>query len=238
MILNILLTAVLFLCRCLKGLPANKYFIMEIYKFVFNPIDVNTYILADMSGDCAIIDCGCYDRDEFSELKELIEGKKLKPVLLLNTHCHLDHIFGNGFILEKYNLGAFFHKDEESNRKMAVNHSLMFGLSMETPPGPAGYLMDDQKISFGQTELISIHVPGHAAGSLAFYCENDKVVFTGDALFKGSIGRTDLPGGNYDTLINSISKKLFTLPPETIVYPGHGDKTSIGGEMKTNPFFK
>jgi len=210
---------------------------MDIHKLVFNPIDVNTYILADESGDCAIIDCGCYDRHEFSELAGFIEEKKLNPVLLLNTHCHLDHIFGNGFMLEKYNLGAFFHKDDESNRKMAVNHALMFGLSMKTPPEPAGYLTEGQKISFGQTELISIHVPGHAAGSLAFYCEIDKVVFTGDALFEGSIGRTDLPGGNYETLINSITKKLFTLPSETVVYPGHIDRTTIGIDVNSNPYF-
>lgn len=210
---------------------------MEIYRLVFNPIEVNTYILADQSGDCAIIDCGCYDKDEFSELTGFIEERKLNPVLVLNTHCHLDHIFGNGFMLEKYNLGAFFHKDDESNRKMAVNHALIFGLSMKTPPGPAGYLTDGQKISFGQTELKSIHVPGHSAGSLAFYNEKEKVIFTGDALFEGSIGRTDLPGGNYERLINSITKKLFTLPSETAVCPGHGNKTSIGTEIESNPYF-
>lgn len=210
---------------------------MEIYKLIFNPIDVNTYILADASGNCAIIDCGCYDRDEFNELINLIEKRQLKPVLLLNTHCHLDHIFGDGFMLEKYNTGAFCHKDDVYNRKKALDHALMFGLSMENPPEPAGFLTDGQKISFGQTELTSIHVPGHAAGSLAFYSEKDKVVFTGDALFAGSIGRTDLPGGNYETLINSITKKLFTLPSETVVYPGHGDSTTIGNEVRSNPYF-
>jgi len=211
---------------------------MEIYRLVFNPIDVNTYILADKSGECAIIDCGCYDSDEFSRLTDLIDEKQLKPVLLLNTHCHLDHIFGDGFMLQKYNIGAFCHKDDIYNRNKAVNHALMFGLSMENPPEPAGYLTEGQKISFGQTGLISIHVPGHAAGSLAFYSEKDKVVFTGDALFEGSIGRTDLPGGNYETLINSIRNKLFTLPDETIVYPGHGNETTIGIETRTNPYFK
>jgi len=211
---------------------------MEIYRIVFNPIDVNTYILADKSGECTIIDCGCYDKNEFSELTDLIGEKNLNPVLLLNTHCHLDHIFGNQFMLEKYKLGTFCHKDDDNNRKRSVDHALMFGLYMETPPEPAGYLTDGQKIKFGQTELTAIHVPGHAAGSLAFYSENDKVVFTGDALFAGSIGRTDLPGGNYETLINSITKKLFTLPSETVVYPGHGEETSIGVEIKTNPYFK
>jgi hydroxyacylglutathione hydrolase len=210
---------------------------MEIYKLVFNPIEVNTYILCDQSGDCAIIDCGCYDRDEFSVLTDLIEEKKLNPVLLLNTHCHLDHIFGNRFMLEKYNLGTFYHKEDERNRENAVNHAIMFGLSMEIPPVPAGFLADRQTISFGTTELVALHVPGHSRGSLAFYSRNDKIVFTGDALFSGSIGRTDLPGGNYETLINSILNKLFTLPSDTVVHAGHGNETSIGTEIETNPYF-
>jgi glyoxylase-like metal-dependent hydrolase (beta-lactamase superfamily II) len=210
---------------------------MEIYRLVFNPIEVNTYILADQSGDCAIIDCGCYDRNEFNELSDLINEKGLKPVLLLNTHCHLDHVFGNGLILEKYNLGSFFHKDDESNRNHSVNHAIMFGLSMDTPPDPAGYLTDGQKVQFGNTVLVALHVPGHSRGSLAFYCEKDNVVFTGDALFAGSIGRTDLPGGDFKTIISSIKNKLFTLPADTDVYPGHGEKTSIRTEMESNPYF-
>jgi glyoxylase-like metal-dependent hydrolase (beta-lactamase superfamily II) len=210
---------------------------MKIYKLVFSPIQVNTYVLTDESGDSAIIDCGCYDQNEFNELNDLFRDKKLNPVLLLNTHCHLDHIFGNRFMLEKYNLRSFCHKDDDNNRKSSLNHAKMFGLAMEPPPEPAGYLNDGQKVSFGQNELIAIHVPGHAPGSLAFYSEMDKVVFTGDALFAGSIGRTDLPGGNYETLINSIKNKLFSLPAETTVYPGHGDSTSIADEIETNPYF-
>jgi hydroxyacylglutathione hydrolase len=209
---------------------------MEIYRLVFNPIDVNTYILADRSGDCAIIDCGCYDMSEFNQLTDLISEKKLNPVVLLNTHCHLDHIFGDHLILGKYKLGAWCHKDDIDNRKNAVEHAIFFGLLMETPPEPAGFLSDGEKILFGETVLTALHVPGHAAGSLAFYNEQDKVVFTGDALFSGSIGRTDLPGGNYQTLINSIRKKLFTLPKDTIVYPGHGEETTIGTEIKSNPY--
>jgi hydroxyacylglutathione hydrolase len=210
---------------------------MEIYRLVFNPIEVNTYILADQSGDCAIIDCGCYDRNEFSVLTDLILEKNLKPVLLLNTHCHLDHVFGNGFILEKYGLGSFFHKEDEPNRKNAVNHAIMFGLSMETPPDPAGYLTEDRKVTFGNTDLVTIHVPGHSRGSLAYYSKRDNAVFTGDALFAGSIGRTDLPGGDFSTIISSIKNKLFTLPPDTVVYPGHGEQTSIRDELESNPYF-
>ena len=210
---------------------------MNIYKLVFSPIEVNTYILADESGDCAIIDCGCYDKQESDRLVDLIKNKMIKPVLLLNTHCHLDHIFGNRFVLERYNLKPFANEYDEMNRKDAVQHAMLFGLSMDNPPEPAGFLTDNQKITFGSTELLALHVPGHTSGSLAFYSKENDCVFTGDALFAGSIGRTDLPGGDYDTLIKSITNKLFVLPPETVVYPGHGNETTIEKEMKSNPFF-
>ncbi|HAX93103.1 MAG TPA: MBL fold hydrolase [Bacteroidales bacterium] len=210
---------------------------MEIRKLVFNPISVNTYVLSDGSGDCAIIDCGCYDSFESEELTALLEDGNLKPVLLLNTHCHLDHIFGDRLMLEKYGLGALCHHDDLMNRKRAVDHARMFGLSMEHPPEPAGYLSGGEKVRFGNSELEVIHVPGHAPGSLAFYSKPDKSVFTGDALFEGSIGRTDLPGGNHETLLNSIRDRLFILPADTVVYPGHGNSTLIGDELRFNPYF-
>jgi hydroxyacylglutathione hydrolase len=210
---------------------------MEIFRLIFSPIAVNTYILADKSGDCAIIDCGCYDNDESDRLVKLISEKNLKPVLLLNTHCHLDHIFGNKFILEKYNLLTNSSRLEEGNRKNAVQHAKLFGLKMENSPDPGAFIEDNQIITFGSTELVALPVPGHTAGSLAFYSEKNGCVFTGDALFSGSIGRTDLPGGNYDTLINSIKSNLFVLPPSTVAYPGHGTETTIDQEMKFNPYF-
>jgi len=210
---------------------------MEIYKLVFSPIEVNTYILADQSGICAIIDCGCYDEQEFAKLTDFIRKKNLNPVLLLNTHCHIDHVFGNRFILGKYNLRCYCSEEDESNRRNAVQHAMIFGLTMPAPPEPEGFLTDGQVVSFGNNEMRVSHVPGHSKGSLAFYSEKDRVVFTGDALFAGSIGRTDLPGGNYEALISSIRNKLFVLPPETIIYPGHGEKSTIEREMKTNPFF-
>jgi hydroxyacylglutathione hydrolase len=209
---------------------------MKVYKLVFSPIQVNTYVLADISGDCAIIDCGCYDRNEFSGLVDLLESNRLKPTLLLNTHCHLDHIFGNKFILDKYNLRPNSSQLEEVNRKNAVNHALIFGLTMEAPPEPAGFISDKEKIVFGNTSLLALHVPGHTAGSLAFYSESDSCLFTGDALFAGSIGRSDLPGGNFETLIKSIKTRLLSLPSETVVYSGHGPETTIGKEMRTNHY--
>ena len=210
---------------------------MKIYKFVFSPIDVNTYLLADDSGDCAIIDCGCYEKKENDILEKFIKDKNINPVLLLNTHCHLDHVFGNKFILEKYGLRTYSSELDEMNRKSAKQHALLFGLTMDDPPEPAGFISDNQIITFGNEKLLALLVPGHTSGSIAFYSEKNGCVFTGDALFAGSIGRTDLPGGNYDTLISSITTKLFVLPAATVVYPGHGSETTIDKEMKTNPFF-
>lgn len=210
---------------------------MKIHRLVFSPIDVNTYILEDESGVCAIIDCGCYDESETRELEGFLEGHNLKPVLLLNTHSHLDHIFGNKFMLERYSLRTLAGELDEMNRRMAVQHAELFGMSMEEPPETGGFIADNQLLHFGDTELKSIFVPGHTSGSIAFWCEKDNCVFTGDALFAGSIGRTDLPGGDFDTLIRSIKTRLFTLPTSTIVYPGHGKETNIMAEMKYNPYF-
>jgi hydroxyacylglutathione hydrolase len=209
---------------------------MEIYKLVFSPIQVNTYVLADKSGDCAIIDCGCYDNGEFKKLTELIEEKKLNPVLLLNTHCHLDHIFGNGLIFEKYGLRSHFSKLEEPNRRNSPNHAMIFGLEMEESPAAEAYIEHNQAVGFGNISLKALHVPGHTAGSLAFYSEAHSCVFTGDALFAGSIGRSDLPGGDFNTLVTSIKSNLLTLPGETVVYSGHGPETTIEKESRTNPW--
>lgn len=210
---------------------------MEVYRLVFSPIEVNTYILAESTGECAIIDCGCYDEDEFSELTSFLDQKKLRPVLLLNTHCHLDHIFGNKYLLSKYKLRSYSGREDEINRKLAVQHASFFGLSMDYPPEPEGFIEDNQVITFATTRMKALHVPGHSPGSMAFYVEAEGCVFTGDALFARSIGRSDLPGGDHDVLIKSIKTRLFTLPETTTVYPGHGEKTDIGTEMRNNPYF-
>ena len=200
---------------------------MEVYNLIFSPIEVNTYILADGSGKCAVIDCGCYTSQEFRRFTDFLEEKNLEPVMLLNTHCHLDHIFGNGMFLEKYGIGALCPPLEEKNRKTAVMRARLFGLEMEAPPEPAGLIGDTDTVSFGSVTFKVLHVPGHAPGCLAFHYEKENMIFTGDTLFAGSIGRTDLPGGDHQTIIESIRKKLFVLPPETLVYPGHGRATTI-----------
>ncbi len=210
---------------------------MKIYKEVFSPIQVNTYILEGDAGGCIIIDCGCYGPVEEKRLENFLTTRSLIPLMLLNTHCHLDHIFGNTFILERYGLRSWFHASDSSNHASATKHALMFGLDMEEPPAPAGYLSDGELVSAAGISLEIIAVPGHSPGGIAFYSEKERVIFTGDALFAGSIGRSDLPGGDHEQLMTNIRSRLFTLPPDTIVYAGHGPETTIGEEMKSNPFF-
>lgn len=209
---------------------------MEIHRLVFSPIEVNTYIVADSSGDCAIIDCGCYDKREFGQLKSFLAEKNLRPVKLLNTHMHLDHLFGNHFVMKDFGLSTHASMLEEYNRKSAVTHAMMFGLSMEEPPEIGVAVNDGDTISLGSIMFEAILVPGHTAGSLAFFIRSKNCIFTGDALFSGSIGRTDLPGGDYDTLLNSIRSRLLTLDDEVVVYPGHGSSTTIGKEKNSNSF--
>jgi glyoxylase-like metal-dependent hydrolase (beta-lactamase superfamily II) len=211
---------------------------MKIHRFVFSPIEVNTYIIAGDSGDCAIIDCACFNKQECDRLESFIESNKLNPVVLLNTHCHFDHIFGNKFILEKYNLKTQYHELEKSNHHGFVERIIRSGWKLDAQPEPMRYIADNEIIEFDTVSLKALLVPGHTLGSLAFYSEKGGCVFTGDALFAGSIGRTDLPGGDLDTLIGSIKNRLFTLPISTIVYPGHGPDTEIGREIVTNPWFK
>ena len=211
---------------------------MKIQSFVFSPFEVNTYILYDNSKECIIIDPACYNKQEENFLLDFLKKNKLKPVKLLNTHCHLDHVFGNKFIADTFNLKTEASKEEEFNINNATNAANLYGIKMNTPYPIKKFLKEGDKITFGFSELEILHVPGHTAGSLVFYAKEDKFLIAGDVLFKGSIGRTDLPGGNYDTLISQIKTKLFTLPEEITVYPGHGPETDIGTEKQTNPFFQ
>jgi len=218
-------------------MAVKKSKVMKIYKEVFSPIDVNTFIITGDDSSCIVIDCGCYGKAEEKRLADLLSSLTLEPVLLLNTHCHLDHIFGNGMMLEKYGLRSWFHEGEKFNHITSPKHALMFGLSMEPPPEPAGYLSDGEIITSSGLDLEVIAVPGHSSGGVAFYSGESGVIFTGDALFAGSIGRSDLPGGNHHQLLDNIRNRLFTLPPDTVVYPGHGPETTIGEEIRSNPFF-
>ena len=210
---------------------------LKIKSFEFSPIQENTYILYNEFNDCLIIDPGCYFDDEKDELLQYIDKMALKPRMLLNTHCHLDHVFGNKFVAEKFGLTLHIHENEKPVLAFAPASGLMYNLPFDNYTGDLIFLKEDEKIKLGDDELDILLTPGHSPGSLSFYSKKDKFVLSGDALFYRSIGRTDLPLGNHETLIKSIREKLFSLPGETKVYSGHGPVTTIGEEKTENPFF-
>jgi hydroxyacylglutathione hydrolase len=209
---------------------------LRVKLFTFNPFQENTYILFDETKECVIIDPGCYEPEEKKELFDFILAEELNPVKLLNTHCHIDHVLGNRFVFESYGLNPEIHKLEVPVLKSMANYGAMYGIHMEPSPDPLLTLTEGNEIKFGNSILKMLHTPGHSPGSICFYNEAKSILIGGDVLFRLSIGRSDLPGGDLDTLINSIRQKLWILPDEVMVYPGHGDKTTIGFEKKHNPF--
>jgi hydroxyacylglutathione hydrolase len=209
---------------------------LHVKSFVFNPFQENTYILYDETKECVIIDPGCYEADEKQELVDFIEHHRLKVVLLLNTHCHIDHVLGNSFVKDKYAVRFLIHANDEMVLKAVKAYAPNYGFQLYQEAMPDDFMKENDLISFGNQKLKVLFVPGHAPGHVAFYNEESKIVIGGDVLFLNSIGRTDLPGGNFNTLINSIHQKLFVLPDDVVVYPGHGPQTNIGFEKKTNPF--
>ncbi|MGF1585302.1 MAG: MBL fold metallo-hydrolase [Bacteroidales bacterium] len=209
---------------------------IKVQKFIFNPFQENSFLLYDESEECILVDMGSYTVEEKKEVLYFVENNRLKPVMIVNTHCHVDHLLGNSFFRNKFKTVIAAHAADEFLIENAVEHGTMFGLEVEAPPKIDNYLREGEKIQFGYSSLEIIHVPGHSPGSIALYSKDDNFVISGDVLFSGSIGRTDLPGGNYDTLLNSITRKLLVLPPEVIVYCGHGPETTIGEESRSNPF--
>ncbi|MEJ7779314.1 MAG: MBL fold metallo-hydrolase [Daejeonella sp.] len=209
---------------------------IDIQSFVCNPYQENTYLLYDDSLECVIIDPGMYDGDEQNSVLKCIAENKLKPVLLLNTHCHIDHVLGNKFIYDTYGLLPQFHKGEEPVLNAVVAYAPQMGIRYEVSPLPEVYLPESGSISFGNSELELIFAPGHSPAHLCFYNKESNILVGGDVLFYRSIGRTDLPGGNHNQLISNIREKLFTLPDDCRVYPGHGQSTIIGSEKQFNPF--
>ncbi len=209
---------------------------LQIKIFAFNPFQVNTYILYDETGECAIVDAACYGDQEEQVLKTFIDEKQLKPVLLLNTHCHIDHILGNNFVANTWQLKPMLQKDGLEFLDNAVEYGETFGFGIDKPVMPEEYIKEGQVLRFGNQELKVLETPGHAAGSVCLYHEKEKFVIAGDVLFRNSIGRTDLPTGNFDLLIQSIHTKLLPLEEEVKVYCGHGPATTIGDEKENNPF--
>ena len=211
---------------------------LHVKAFTFSPVQENTYILYNDQKQCCIIDPGCYFPAEKKELKDFVEQNSLQPLLLLNTHCHLDHVFGNKYINELYQLTLHIHPLEKPVLDFAPTSGDMWQLPFDNYDGELVYLREGEKISLGADELEIRFVPGHSPGSVCFYDEPGGFVIGGDVLFNGSIGRTDLPGGDFETLINSIQTQLFTLPDDTKVYSGHGPVTTVGFEKMNNPFVK
>ncbi len=211
---------------------------LNIKKFTFNPVEENTYVLYNEKGRCCIIDPGCYFAGERQELRSAIEEERLEPVLLLNTHCHLDHVFGNKFIRDTWGLTLHIHELEKPLLDFAPESGRMWQLPFENYEGPLVYLKEGDTVKLDEDELEVLFTPGHSPGSICFYDRAGGFVIGGDVLFKGSIGRTDLPGGDFDTLINSIQTRIFTLPDDTKVYPGHGPVTTVGFEKMNNPWVK
>lgn len=209
---------------------------MKIEKFTFGPFQENTYVLHDETKECIIVDPGCFTSSEQQELQAYIHDMDLKPVMLLNTHTHLDHIAGNRFVFDTYGLKPIMHKADLPVLNMQEQTSMLYGLPSEKSPEPEKFIDEGDVISFGNTKLEVLFTPGHCPGHVTFYHRGDNVIISGDVLFYNSIGRTDLPGGDHNTLIASIKNKLFTLDDEVTVYCGHGPETTIGFERRTNPF--
>lgn len=209
---------------------------LHFQSFVFNPFQENTYVVWDDTGDAAIIDPGCADEVENRELEAFIKENKLNVRRLLNTHCHIDHVLGNRYVSETWNVPLEIPEHELAVLKSAEVLGPAYGFHDYRHIEADRLLREGDVIEIGKLRFAVLFVPGHSPGHVAFYCAEHDSLFSGDVLFYNSIGRTDLPGGNYDTLISSIHSNLFTLPDSTRVYPGHGPETTIGFEKRTNPF--
>jgi glyoxylase-like metal-dependent hydrolase (beta-lactamase superfamily II) len=209
---------------------------IQIESLTYNSFQVNTYLVWDDTGECMVIDPAFHSGEEKHAFDQRVSAKGLRLIGQVNTHCHVDHLLGVKHIQHHYGLKFRAHRDEERQLQRAPLMGEVFGLQLEPIEAIEVTIQDEELVNVGDHRLKALHVPGHSQGSLAFYSEEGGFVITGDALFQSSIGRTDLPGGDYDRLIQSIRSRLLSLPPETIVYPGHGPSSTIGAEQTGNPF--
>jgi hydroxyacylglutathione hydrolase len=210
---------------------------MTIKTFTFNPFQENTYLVYDETNEAVIIDAGCLQAGERLVLTRFIEDNKLTLKRVLNTHLHLDHQFGNKFLFDTYGIAPEACVEDEFLLENVVAQARSYGFPVTEEAQPLGaYITENQEITFGNSSLKAIHAPGHSPGSMVLYSEKNGVMFAGDVLFQGSIGRTDLPKGDYAGLILAITKKLLVLPDSTVVYCGHGPSTTIGYEKNNNPY--
>ncbi|GHE46266.1 MBL fold metallo-hydrolase [Sphingobacterium griseoflavum] len=211
---------------------------LYIKSFIFNPFQENTYLVYDEDGNCAIFDPGMSNVAEEKTLLAFIEDNKLKPIALYNTHCHIDHVLGNRMIYDTYNLFPQLHEGEIPVLVDVEHRAPMFGIRYDLSPIPETFLQEGEAIEIGKHRLQVLLVPGHSPAHLCFYQADQKFLIGGDVLFRNSIGRTDLPGGNHQQLLDNIKEKIYSLPDETVVYPGHGPETTVGFEKTTNPYIK
>jgi hydroxyacylglutathione hydrolase len=212
---------------------------MNIKSFTFNPFQENTYIVYDETKECVIIDPGCYTDAERKELKAFIEEKGLTPVRLINTHCHIDHVLGNKFASEQWDLELYMHKEDLPVLEKAGEIGKIYGLEdYEGSPYPKHFLAQGDTLTFGESSFEILFTPGHAPGHICLYSKENNLLIAGDVIFQRSIGRTDLPGGDHSALINSVITQLFPLPNETQVFCGHGPSTNLGYEKEHNPFLQ
>ena len=210
---------------------------LKVLSLKVNPFAENTYLVYNELGDCIVFDPGMSNREEQKRFQAIVSTYNLKPVRLINTHCHIDHVLGIDFMVQEYGILPEYHRGEDVVMASNPQVSAMYHLKYTHVPQVEKYIETGEKINIGDDQLLSLFTPGHSPASLSFYSAKDGFVMAGDVLFQMSIGRYDLPGGDEKTLLESIRKELFTLPDETIVYPGHGPSTTIGFERTNNPFF-
>lgn len=211
---------------------------LNVVFFTFNPFEENTYIIANEQKQCWIVDPGMFDENEVATIKDYVSKHQLQPQGIINTHAHIDHILGVQELVDTYNIPFGIHQDEQPVLDRAADTAAMFGFRLKNVPRQSHYISEKETLKLGYDELKVFLTPGHSPGSISFYYAPGKWVISGDVLFSGSIGRTDLPGGDFDTLIASIRTHLFTLPDDTQVLSGHGPATTIGDEKADNPFLK
>lgn len=212
---------------------------LSIKTFEFNMLPVNTYVVWDESKEAVVIDCGCYYEAEKQAFKQFVADNGLKIVRLLDTHLHFDHVFGNPFMWQEFGIKAEAHKDDLPWLEHMSERIQAFGIrECELPVPLKGYLDEGDIVRFGHHEFTVLHVPGHSWGSLCFYCREEGVLFTGDVLFRFSIGRTDIGGGGEDLLLEGIREKLLSLPDDTGIYPGHGPISTLSEEKRYNIYLR
>lgn len=209
---------------------------VAVKSFTFNPFSENTFVVYDETKEAIIIDPGCCDKNERNQMDEFIRSKHLNVSLLINTHCHIDHVLGNNFVKVKYNVPFLTHKKEESLLRAVKAYAPNYGFVDYQEALPDKFIDENDEVTWGNSSLDVLFLPGHSPGHIGLYHAEQKILISGDVLFEGSIGRTDLPGGDMDTLIDSIQQKLFILPDDVTVYCGHGPTTTIGVEKVSNPF--